>query len=101
MASGSRARPRSFVGINRRELLQVGYSGLLGLGLTGLLPGSSRGLEAGRSQAKAPRKAKSVILVFLTGACSHHDTFDMKPDAPAEVRGEFQPIATSVPGLHV
>jgi len=48
----------------------------------------------------APR-AKSVVLVFLTGAASHHDTFDMKPDAPAEIRGEFQPIATSVPGLQV
>jgi hypothetical protein len=41
------------------------------------------------------------VIVFLTGAASHHDTFDMKPDAPAEIRGEFHPIATSVPGLQV
>ncbi len=101
MAFDPSTRPRRFVGINRRELLQVGYSGLLGLGMSGLVPGSGRGSEASRSQAKGARKAKSVILVFLTGAPSHHDTFDMKPDAPAEVRGEFQPIATSVPGLHV
>jgi hypothetical protein len=42
-----------------------------------------------------------VILVFLTGAPSHLDTFDLKPDAPAEVRGEFKPVATKVPGVHV
>src|SRR5438874_782588 len=43
--------------------------------------------------------SRSVILVFLTGAASHLDTFDMKPEAPAEIRGEFQPIATRTPGL--
>src|SRR5207248_6042041 len=47
------------------------------------------------------RKAKSVLIVFLTGAPSHLDTFDMKPDAPVEVRGQFKPIATKVPGLFV
>ncbi|MES2790600.1 MAG: DUF1501 domain-containing protein, partial [Planctomycetota bacterium] len=39
--------------------------------------------------------------IFLTGACSHHDTFDMKPDAPAEIRGEFKQIATAVPGYYI
>ena len=82
-------------GMRRRELLQVGYSGLLGLGLPRLLSGRASASEA------IPRRAKSVVIVFLTGACSHHDTFDMKPDAPAEIRGEFQPIATSTPGLQV
>jgi hypothetical protein len=82
------------IGITRRELLQVGYSGLLGIGLSSLL--------AGRAACAAPKKSpKSVILVFLTGAPSHHDTFDMKPDAPPEVRGEFKTVATSVPGIHV
>jgi hypothetical protein len=66
---------------------------LLGLGLPGLL--------GSRGQASEVRRPKSVILVFLTGAPSHLDTFDMKPDAPPEVRGEFQSIATSVPGLRV
>ena len=47
------------------------------------------------------RKPKSLIIVFLTGAASHHDTFDMKPQAPAEIRGEFQPIATSIPGFQI
>src|SRR6516162_11615767 len=90
------------IGIHRREFLQVGYSGLLGIGLSSLL--------AQRAKANAPspptphpgrRTPKSVIIVFLTGAPSHLDTFDLKPDAPAEIRGEFRPLATSVPGLHV
>ena len=80
-------------GLSRRELLQVGYSGLLGLGLSSLW--------AGRSGAAptAPHKAKSVVLIFLTGAPSHIDTFDLKPEAPAEIRGEFKPIATRAPGV--
>lgn len=83
------------VGMSRRELLQVGYSGLLGLGLPAVLTG--RGALA----AETTKRPKSLVIVFLTGAASHHDTFDMKPDAPAEVRGEFKSIATSIPGLHV
>ena len=83
------------IGMTRRELLQVGYSGLLGVGLPAVLSG--RSADAG-NPAKSP---KSIVLVFLTGAASHHDTFDMKPDAPAEVRGDFKPIATKVTGLHV
>ena len=81
---------RHAIGINRRELLQVGYSGLIGLGLSQFL-----------SAAEAPKtkKPKSVIVVFLTGAASHIDTFDPKPEAPVEIRGEFKPIATKVPGI--
>jgi len=74
--------------VNRRELLQVGFSGLLGLGL------------GTRASAGTP-KAKKVLLIFLTGAPSHIDTFDPKPDAPEEVRGHFKPIATRVPGIEV
>jgi hypothetical protein len=85
------------IGINRRELLQVGYSGLLGISLSSL---TAPRAEAG-NVARARGKPRSVLLVFLTGAPSHLDTFDMKPDAPPEVRGEFKPIATKVPGLHV
>ena len=84
-------------GVSRRELLQVGYSGLLGLGLPSLL--SRRTLAAGSPHVASP--PKSVLIVFLTGAASHHDTFDMKPDAPAEIRGEFKPISTSVPGTQI
>ncbi len=81
---------RHAIGINRRELLQVGYSGLIGLGLSQFL---------GAAEAPKAKKPKSVIVVFLTGAASHIDTFDPKPEAPVEIRGEFKPIATKVPGI--
>jgi uncharacterized protein (DUF1501 family) len=84
------------IGITRREMLQVGYSGLLGVGLSSLL--GQRALAAPAAPARTP---KSMILVFLTGAPSHLDMFDPKPDAPAEIRGEFRPIATRVPGLWI
>src|SRR5262249_5247439 len=85
-------------GVSRRELLQVGYSGLLGIGLSAL---PTRQALAAESGAKAARRGKSVILGFLTGAASHLDTLDPKPDAPAEVRGEFRARATKVPGVHL
>jgi uncharacterized protein (DUF1501 family) len=87
-------------GINRREWLQVGCSGVLGIGLSSLM-GQAAGAAVKRSHARSARKAKSIILVFLTGAPSHLDTFDPKPDAPKEICGEFKTIATKVPGLHV
>jgi Protein of unknown function (DUF1501) len=89
---------RHTIGISRRELLQVGYSGLLGIGLPGLLAGRS---AAGQSDGQPSRTPKSVVLVFLTGAPSHIDTFDMKPDAPSEIRGDFKAIASAVPGVPV
>jgi hypothetical protein len=85
---------RHTLGITRREAIQVGYSGLLGIGLSSVLTGRAQA-------AQSKRKPKSIILVFLTGAASHIDTFDMKPDAPPEVRGEFKPIATKLPGLQI
>jgi Protein of unknown function (DUF1501) len=93
---------RHSLGFNRRELLQVGYSGLLGIGLTGLLVDRARAASssAGPQAVERPRP-KSVILVFLTGGASQLDLFDMKPDAPAEIRGEFRPIATRVPGVPI
>jgi len=87
---------RHAIGMVRREFLQVGFSGLAGLSLSGVL--AARAQAA--AKAVAPR-AKSVILVFLTGAPSHIDTFDLKPDAPEGIRGEFKPIATNVPGLSI
>jgi hypothetical protein len=86
---------RHRIGINRRELLQVGYSGLLGLGLADVL--------AGQQPVTGPSRgsARHVIIVFLTGAPSHLDTFDMKPDAPAEIRGEFRHTAARTPGLFI
>jgi uncharacterized protein (DUF1501 family) len=79
-------------GVSRRDFLRIGAVG--SVGLAGLLSAEAR---AGRAKARA----KSVILVYLGGGLSHHDSFDPKPDAPAEVRGNYKPIATSVPGLRI
>jgi hypothetical protein len=76
----------------RRRLLQVGGLGLLGLSLPTLLRAESAGRKA---------RAKSVIFLHQWGGPSCHDTFDMKPDAPQEVRGEFKPIPSAVPGVPV
>src|SRR5262245_18382497 len=80
--------------LTRRHLLQVGALGLTGLGLSGWLRASA---------TTAPRKARAKAVIFLHqwGGPSQHDSFDMKPAAPAEVRGELKPIVTSVPGLQV
>src|SRR5690348_154531 len=80
-------------GISRRSFLQVGGLALGGLSLPGLL----------RSEASAgiKRSHKSVIMVFLSGGPPHQDMVDLKPDAPAEVRGEFKPIATNLPGVRI
>jgi hypothetical protein len=86
-------------GIIRREFLQVGFSGFLGFGLPGLLARQAQA-KGQAGQGGSPR-AKSMILVFLTGAASHLDTFDMKPDAPDGIRGEFQPIDTKAPGVRI
>ncbi len=85
--------------VPRRRLLQLGGAGGLGLSLGGLWRAQEAQAAAGR-EAPAPR-VRACILIFYYGGPSHLDTFDMKPDAPAEVRGEFRPIATTVPGLRV
>lgn len=86
----------SFPGVTRRELLQVGYSGVLGLGLSSVVSAKTK---TDGATIEKPARAKSLIIVFLTGAASHHDTFDMKLEAPAEIRGEFQPISSAIPGV--
>lgn len=85
--------------LNRREVLRAGGLSLFGLTMPGLL----RAAEQNRRTDIEPRpaRAKSVILFNLLGGPSHMDMFDMKPDAPAEIRGEFKPIATSLPGLQI
>jgi uncharacterized protein (DUF1501 family) len=83
--------------IMRRDLLQAGTIGLLGLSTADVFALRSAASEAGHT---LPR-AKSVIFLFLTGGASQHDTFDMKPQAPAEIRGEFSPIATLTPGTSI
>ena len=87
-------------GLTRREAMQVGYSGALGIGLTSLLKNRALGADAESGQSRQS-SGKKMILVWTTGAMSHHDTLDMKPDAPAEVRGQFNPIQTKTPGYQV
>jgi hypothetical protein len=93
-------------GRTRREWLRVGGLSLLGLGL-GDLPrlgggtsfASASSLERGLEGATFGH-ARNVIFLWLQGGPPQHETFDPKPDAPAEIRGEFRPIATNVPGIH-
>ena len=93
--------------ITRREMLRIGGLAFTGLMWSDLLRMRANG-SAGASPSPSPRRprstfgrAKSCIVIFNYGGPSHIDTFDLKPDAPAEIRGEFQPIATSVPGVSI
>ncbi len=81
---------------SRRSFLQVGSLGIGGLTLPGLLRQQALAAEAGQ-----PVKKKSVILVWLAGGPSHLDMYDLKPQSPAEIRGEFRPIATNVSGIEI
>src|SRR4051812_40529803 len=82
---------------SRRTLLKVGSLGLGGLSLAGLLRHEARAAEA---TGEKPRR-KAVIQLWLAGGPSHIDMYDLKPDAPAEFRGEFKPISTNVPGIDI
>ncbi len=95
---------RTCEGISRREWLRVGGLGTLGLGLSDLVAGraiSGTKSEATSLPASSFGRAKSCIVLFMFGAPAHQDTWDLKPNAPSEVRGEFQPIASSVPDVFV
>jgi hypothetical protein len=83
-------------GLSRRDVLQAGGLGFLGLSLPELLRG-----RAAADTVRRGGRAKSCILLFLMGGPPQHSTWDPKPDAPAEIRGQFKPIATSVPGIQV
>ena len=92
------SHPAAHPRLTRRTAIQAGAIGLLGLGINHLAP-----LRAA-TPAGTPRrdpKAKSVIYIFLSGGLAQHESFDMKPDAPQEIRGEFKPIPTKTPCLHI
>src|SRR5687768_1047939 len=91
-------------GVSRRDVLAVGSLGIGGLTLAGLLEGRAAAKEAGHGSAGASpsqNRQKSVVNIWMRGGPSHIDSFDMKPDAPPEVRGEFKPISTNVPGIQL
>ncbi len=83
---------------SRRTALQAGAIGLLGLGMNHLP--ALRALAAD-TRAAGSAKARAVIYIFLSGGLAQHDSFDLKPDAPDSIRGEFQPIATRTPGVRI
>src|ERR1700681_1679356 len=89
-------------GPTRRELLRAGSIGLFGLNLSQFL--AWQGAAKGASKLEGSRgfgSAKSVVMIFLQGGPSHIDIWDPKPDAPANIRGEFKPIKTKIPGTWI
>ena len=81
-------------GFSRRMILKSSSMAVGAFALPGVF--DTQDLNAGSDQNGPP--AKRAIVILLQGGCSHLDTWDLKPDAPVEIRGEFKPIATSVPG---
>src|SRR5215470_16464168 len=87
--------PRTCDGVSRRTFLKVGALAIGGLSLPGLLR------QRAAASPGSSTTHKSVILIWLAGGPSHIDMYDLKPNAPAEFRGEFKPIATNVAGIQV
>src|SRR5206468_8034414 len=80
-------------GVSRRDFLRIGGLALGGLSLPQIL--------RAEAQSGVRRSHKAVIMIFLPGGPSHQDIFDLKMDAPSEIRGEFKPIPTSVAGIQI
>jgi hypothetical protein len=85
-------------GVTRRDFIQLGLGGVLGLGFCDVLR-LRAGEVAANPSAKLPGKNVNCILIWMDGGPSHYESFDPKPDAPSEIRGEFKPISTKVPGI--
>src|SRR5262245_16215737 len=83
-------------GVSRRDTLKIGALSALGLTLPEMLR-----LQAASASPARPARDVNCILIFQAGGSSQLETFDMKPDASAEVRGEFKPIDTNVPGIRI
>ena len=84
--------------LDRRTFLVAGGLAFGGLDLAALSAARAAAAPAGAQNRKP---ARSTILIWLSGGVSHLDTWDMKPDAPREYRGEFRPIASSAPGVRI
>ena len=80
------------IGLSRRTAIRAGALGFMGLGMS----------DVARLRAEAPgAQGKKVIYIFLSGGLAQHESFDLKPNAPREIRGEFNPIRTKTPGIHI
>ncbi|MSU20998.1 MAG: DUF1501 domain-containing protein [Pedosphaera sp.] len=88
---------RKLLGMERRSFLKAGLLGLAGLSLSDLLKAESTSLTS----ARAPSRQNSVIILWMRGGPSQHETWDPKPDAPIEYRGEFGAMRTKVPGIQI
>lgn len=97
-----RLQPTFCDGLSRRNFLRVGGLALGGLSLPQLLRAESQTRQIQGFTATPPQRShKGVIMIFLAGGPPHQDMFDLKPEAPVEVRGEFNPINTNVPGIQI
>ncbi|MCI0682245.1 MAG: DUF1501 domain-containing protein [Gemmataceae bacterium] len=85
--------PRHCDGLSRRDWLRIGALGVGGLGLPNLLHADTA--------SRRPARARSAIILFLSGGPSHLDMFDLKPEAPEEIRGTFRPVDTRAPGMRI
>ncbi|HTE20851.1 MAG TPA: DUF1501 domain-containing protein, partial [Armatimonadota bacterium] len=100
MAQRAGGGHRHNIGIDRRELVQVGFTGLLGLGMADVLGGRAAQAAPLPRPAGGPR-AKSVVLVFMTGAPAHQDIWDIDMNRATEYRGDARAIKTNVPGIEI
>ena len=87
-----RKSPTFCDGIDRRNFMRIGGLAMGGLALPQLLEAESLGRA---------RSNKSLIMIFLSGGPPHQDMYDLKPDAPEDIRGEFRPISTAMPGIQI
>ena len=87
-------------GLGRRDFLQLGVGAVAGLGFTDLLRLRASAAESAKAAGKPSGKRVNVIMIWQDGGPSHYESFDPKPDAPSEIRGEFKSIKTAVPGIH-
>jgi hypothetical protein len=87
-------------GVSRRNFLKIGAFGA-GLTLADMLRLRATAGVAATAQPHTPTRQRSAIMIYLPGGPSHMDMYDLKPDAPAEFRGEFRPIQTNVPGVQI
>ena len=95
-------------GVTRREMLTIGALGMGGLALPDLLRAEAQADETQADETQGNvhpgtrgKSHKAIIMIYMCGAPPHQDMYDLKPDAPAEIRGEFRPINTAVPGIQI
>jgi hypothetical protein len=87
-------------GTRRRDFLKLGLGSFMGLGMVDLLRQRAFATQVARAAGKPSPANVNCILVWMDGGPSHYESFDPKPDAPTDIRGEFKPIKTAVPGVY-